>query len=126
MMGGRIDLTGKMFGNIEVLESAGTASSGHAQWRCQCKNCGKIYVALGTNLKRKNTQSCGCLAPEQMKRIRFDTTKDLLGKKYGSWRVKYKSNKRNTSGAVMWMCECGCGNEKLVSSNSLRRGTSKC
>ena len=59
------DLTGKQFGRLIVVSQTQDYISPdgkhHAQWNCRC-DCGNpnIITALGTNLKRGNTTSCGC------------------------------------------------------------------
>lgn len=67
----RENLTGKRFGRLIVIKQAedyiepkrGTA---HSQWLCQC-DCGSTpIVVVGTSLKRRATQSCGCLAKERI------------------------------------------------------------
>ena len=54
-MNTRIDLVGKTFGFLTVLEMLPLDMC-----KCQCK-CGKIINVLGHNLKRHNTESCGCI-----------------------------------------------------------------
>lgn len=59
-MGKLIDLTGKRFGRLTVLEKD---SSGHNKptiWTCKC-DCGKITKVDGHDLKRGKTKSCGCI-----------------------------------------------------------------
>ena len=53
------DLTGMKFGRLEVLERAGSSPTKQALWLCRCE-CGTKIVVFGSNLKRGNTQSCGC------------------------------------------------------------------
>lgn len=52
------DLTGFQFGELTVLEQVKSTSYGQTQWRCKC-NCGNEIIALGINLRRGNTTSCG-------------------------------------------------------------------
>lgn len=55
-----IDLTGKRFGNLIVLQKEGNAKdTGEAIWKCQC-DCGKIIFVKGYEL-RSGQSSCGCL-----------------------------------------------------------------
>lgn len=54
----RIDLTGKRFGRLTVLEYAGTGKSG-TFWKCKC-DCGKITTILSHSLRSGRTKSCGC------------------------------------------------------------------
>ena len=43
---------------------------------------------------------------------------DLTGKKFGKLTV-VKRNGSNKNGRALWLCECDCGNTKIVSGNSL-------
>ena len=57
-------LTGKTFGNLKVIERAGSeprSSGGHARWKCLCV-CGNIIVTRGSSLRNRHTESCGCLS----------------------------------------------------------------
>lgn len=55
-----IDLTGKRFGKLVVIERAKGVFN-HAYWKCQC-DCGNIVEAVdGYNLTNGYSQSCGCL-----------------------------------------------------------------
>lgn len=48
---------------------------------------------------------------------------DLTGQRFGFWKVLNKKEK-NKSGQTQWLCECDCGTQKTVTSNSLRTGNS--
>ena len=50
----RIDLTGQKFGKLFVIEMLP-----NDYCKCIC-DCGNVATVLGHNLKRGNTQSCGC------------------------------------------------------------------
>ena len=58
-----IDLTGKRFGKLVVLNRQGyhVTKGGFKRilWLCQC-NCGNKKIVLGHDLKRGHTNSCGC------------------------------------------------------------------
>lgn len=54
-----IDLTGKRFGRLVVVDRAGTVNR-KATWNCKC-DCGNVLVVHTTHLKSGNTKSCGCL-----------------------------------------------------------------
>ena len=77
-----IDLTGKKFGRLTVLCREGTYQrpSGNKEptWRCVCE-CGNEVVVQSSNLKRKNTLSCGCLQSENRKVPRRETEYEILG-----------------------------------------------
>ena len=57
-----VDLTGKKFGFLTVIQRAQTnTKSGHAQWECEC-DCGNANIIVsGSHLRSGHTQSCGCL-----------------------------------------------------------------
>ncbi|MGU1083844.1 hypothetical protein ACSEN7_26860 [Pseudomonas aeruginosa] len=55
-----IDLSGREFGLLTVLDKAGRDGTGKTLWRCECR-CGQITFATGLNLRSGNTKSCGCL-----------------------------------------------------------------
>ena len=46
-------------------------------------------------------------------------SKDLLGQKFGKLTVIDKTDKRDSSGAIIWKCQCECGNIIEVRTNSL-------
>lgn len=56
-----INLTGKKFGRLVVLERANNTSP--VYWRCLC-DCGKTHNVQGAHLKTGNVTSCGCFANE--------------------------------------------------------------
>jgi group I intron endonuclease len=57
-----VDDTGKRYGRLTVIRYYDTKP--HARWVCLC-DCGKEIIAHGNNLRKGNTQSCGCLAAER-------------------------------------------------------------
>lgn len=63
-MGKFIDLTGKRFGRLIVIErekdSALPSGQKRRMWLCKC-DCGNEKIIGGNDLKRGNTKSCGCL-----------------------------------------------------------------
>jgi hypothetical protein len=63
-MGKRLELVGKTFGRLTVIERDNNDSTGHVKWLCRCI-CGTISTVRGNNLKRGGTKSCGCLQKEQ-------------------------------------------------------------
>lgn len=60
----KIDLIGKSFGRLTVVEDSGMrATKGEVKWLCRCE-CGNTTLATGGNLKSGTVSSCGCLARE--------------------------------------------------------------
>ena len=59
-MTARLDITGRRFGRLTVLNFSHTGKWGKAFWACRC-DCGAETAASGEDLKSGNTSSCGCL-----------------------------------------------------------------
>lgn len=53
-MGKVIDITGKKYGKLTVIEYAD-----HAFWKCRC-SCGKEVIVRGAHLRSGASKSCGC------------------------------------------------------------------
>ena len=74
-MGKLIDLTGKAFGRLRVLERAGSYRSqsnpysSEPLWKCLCDpeigGCGAEVIVMGHNLRGGKVRSCGCLRAEK-------------------------------------------------------------
>lgn len=62
-MGKKLDLKGKRFGRLVVLEGAGLNKHQKTLWKCRC-DCGNIDTFVGGSLQSGNTKSCGCLKLE--------------------------------------------------------------
>lgn len=52
------------------------------------------------------------------------TAKDETGNRYGRLVVLRRAEERK-SGRVCWVCKCDCGNEAIVSGESLRNGCTR-
>jgi len=104
-----IDLTGKKYGKLTVLEFVGKKKR-HYMWRCKC-DCGKERIVSSDNLNSGNTKSCGCL--------RKDKIINLSGKRFGYLTV---IKKHHSGKYVYWLCKCDCGRETVVNGSSLRNG----
>lgn len=57
-----IDLTGRAFGRLMVLERSENGGK-EPRWLCACI-CGRKKVVFGSSLKSGQTRSCGCIARE--------------------------------------------------------------
>jgi very-short-patch-repair endonuclease len=68
----KIDLTGKVFGYLTILEDTGKRYQGDGNiiWKCRCE-CGNVIEVLAGNLLRKkeHTISCGCKKSKGEKKI---------------------------------------------------------
>ena len=111
-----IDLTGKTFGRLTVLQRHHeNAAGGQPRWLCRC-SCGNTTVAWGSRLRIGMKKTCGCVNP------RFD---DLTGRVFGRLTVESQAGIRSHS--AIWNCVCSCGNSVVVDGGSLKSGgTSSC
>jgi hypothetical protein len=56
----KIDIAGKKFGRLTVIEEAGRDPRGLVTWSCEC-DCGRRVVKAGADLARGRIVSCGCM-----------------------------------------------------------------
>lgn len=61
-----VDLEGRRFGKLFVVESIIDEREVHQHWMCFC-DCGKVTKVFTVNLTSGATRSCGC---EQMEGLR--------------------------------------------------------
>ena len=118
------DITNQRFGKLIAIEPTKNKKGGSIIWKCKC-DCGNTaYVSVSElNRTNNNTQSCGCRQIEQAKKIGIKNGTDLLNKKFGKLTVVEKTNKR-MGRAIVWKCQCDCGNICYVSTNNLKSGHS--
>lgn len=62
MLSRLINLVGKKFGRLTVLERVEKGSI-HSYWKCRC-DCGNVIDVRGSCLREKQTKSCGCFRRE--------------------------------------------------------------
>lgn len=121
-----IDIAGRVFGRLRVVERSGRSQSGDALWLCVCK-CGNSTVVSYSSLNSGNTKSCGCLHKEALIVSNRSRRLNLKGKRFGKLTVLEEVPKRSSDGHVKWRCLCDCGNTSIVSSASLvGRNTRSC
>lgn len=108
-----IDLRGKTFGKLKVIEKDPDSKPGKAKWVCECK-CGNIVSVLSDSLRNGKTRSCGC-ARSQIKH-------DLTNQTFGFLKViESVKNERIKGNETRWKCLCqNCGRTVEVSSYWLR------
>lgn len=99
------DLSNQQFGKLTAISRIkGT------QWLCQCE-CGETLKVGAYYLKKGRITNCGCVH-------------DLTGKKFGRLTVIAKAGK-GADNRFQWKCICECGKEKIVSGESLKKGTTR-
>lgn len=83
-----LDLLGKKFGNLLVVEKTDKRKDLHIIWKCVC-DCGNIYYAKGSYLKCGHITSCGCKYREKIS----SPYVKRLGKVYQ--QMKHRCYKKN-------------------------------
>lgn len=125
-----IDLRGKRFGRLLVIERADNyIKSGKikTKWLCRC-DCGKEKPILGSSLKNGETISCGCFRKEKLSEIK---SIDIMGKTFGKLtvikRVENYINPKSKDKPIRYICKCECGNICVTRASDLRnRHTVSC
>lgn len=79
-----LKLVGKKFGRLTVQSQNPTrASLRNIRWDCIC-DCGNKVIVIGSNLVRKQTESCGCFQKEVTQQT-FTTHGMARTKTYATW-----------------------------------------
>lgn len=108
-----IDITGKRFGQLVAVARA-ESTGDRTRWLCKC-DCGNEKIFEYSNLVDGRTKTCGA---------RVHKIKNLTGKRFGKLTVLSLANEE---GPARWLCECECGNKKIVLGTSLTNGnTTSC
>lgn len=66
-MGKFVDLTGKRFGRLTVIERSPSIKLGVTRWLCKC-DCGNLTVTTTGRLRNGTCRSCGCLHIESARK----------------------------------------------------------
>lgn len=126
----KIDLIGQHFNQLTVIkETDKRNASGCILWECKC-SCGNITYAASTELKNGHKKSCGCLQKIKAGEIGRNNLIDISGKKFGKLTVikkMYSKKTTNNSTKIYWLCQCDCGQSKIIEGNALKQGnTTSC
>lgn len=117
MAGKPKDLTGQKFNMLTALEPTDRRSSGAVIWKCRC-DCGAITEVKSSALRNGGTKSCGCLQKTRSQEV---NRKNIAGVRFGKLIACAPTDKRS-SGSIVWLCECDCGNKIEVRASSLQSG----
>ena len=99
----RVDLTGQIFKDFQVLEYIG-----NKKYRLKCLRCGEEKEVYTANILKGYGVTCSLDKPQELK----------PGDQFGEWTVvEYVGNKK-------YLCICSCGNTKEVLKCNLLNGSS--
>lgn len=109
-MGAKINLTGKKFNMLTVIEDSGERMNEQVCWLCKC-DCGNTTIVRGHDLRSGRVKNCGC----------YDE-KDLIGKTIGKLTVVSRGENDKGSLHVVYNCMCSCGNKCRIRRTHLCNG----
>lgn len=100
-MSKKLNLSGKVFGRLTVLDEAKERhQAGLVMWHCQC-TCGEAVIVAGSILTRGRTKSCGCLQRDAVKELNKTSGTHRCSDTniYWIWRGMHKrcKNKKDAS-----------------------------
>lgn len=123
----KLDLTGKVYGELTVIGPAPNRKVGGATrvfWKCKC-SCGREKEVSASALRSGGTKSCGECVRHKRRKLRKDA-EDLAGRKFGFLTVIERAEpvfrKNGDKITSRWRCKCDCGNEVVVEKSELTQG----
>ncbi|MFJ8457274.1 hypothetical protein [Bacillus paramycoides] len=125
-MGKIIDLKGKKFNRLMVVEYSHKNKHGKAVWDCICE-CGNVTQVIGSQLRNGMTKSCGCIQKEKAAKSIQSLIKrefdDLTNIKYNRLTVLQFIETKHSH--RIWECKCDCGKVVNVREQALKKGKTK-
>lgn len=115
-----LDLLGKRFNRLLVIEKTKKRLEGMIIWKCQC-DCGNFKEVPTSYLTSGDTQSCGCYQKEQTSKASMI---DISNQRFGRL-IAIEPTQERSGKTIKWKCRCDCGNFVNVASTSLRQGLTK-
>ena len=112
-----IDLLGRRFGKLLVVEKLPERQDRYTTWRCRC-DCGGEIIVNTRRLQRSTVTDCGC---EPKPAATYGPiAQDLTGQRFGKLVAIRRVENRNLR--TRWLCQCDCGNSCTVTTQCLKSG----
>ena len=110
------NLTGQVFGRLEVLHRVARTAAGRPRWRVRCTNCGGQQDIRRDALLTIKAPETGCKCCEHLDRLKQELLTDQV---IGGGRVVDYAG-RNRHRLHTWLCRCCCGAESTRETGNLR------
>ena len=114
----RSNIAGQRFGLLVAVRYDHTDEKHRQHWLFQC-DCGNTKVLPIASVKWSRVRSCGCLFEKHITEL---NKQDITGQKYDRLTALRPTEERDSSGSIIWECQCECGNMVLLSVNAFRNG----
>lgn len=117
---GHLDITGNVYGYLEVIAHDRNCVRQGALWRCRCR-CGAEVVKAAQRLKSGNVKSCGCYRREHGAKVGRENAGQgrggeaskvsavMPGVRYGRLEVLGEVSNEGPDHNRSWVCRCDCG-----------------
>ena len=126
---GEVGIVGQTFDMLTVTGPAPRSEVCRHRWRCVCE-CGEVVDKTTSQLKNSDGfLNCGCNPKPKghgfnnYVKQRFG---NLIGQRFGILTVLEQGTSVKGRTGRDWICQCECGNTKVVTTASLNRGVSSC
>lgn len=94
-MSRKLDMIGKRFGKLTVIEEYDRNKRGYYRYLCKC-DCGNEKIAIGSELQNGHIKSCGCYKKDSIINRCAKYTKEEK-KLYGIWKgIRSRCNNKNS------------------------------
>ena len=113
-MPSRLDLTGNIYDELTVVEMLYNYNNKHRTY-CRCVTVNGNEVVVRADALQSGATHCAKGAGRTGKAM------DITGERFGLLRAISPTDKRTSNGAVIWMCQCDCGNTTEVPLGQLTR-----
>ena len=88
----KLDLAGKKFGRLTLIEVIGVNLSKQRIWKCRC-DCGQEHSASQAHITKGKTTSCGCFRRERATRHNSCRTPEWFAYQHAKARCKPTASK---------------------------------
>lgn len=111
----RLDLTGKVYDELTVVEMLYNYNNKHRTY-CKCFTFDGDEVIVRADALQSGATHCAKGAGKTGKAI------DITGQRFGLLIAVKPTSQRSSNGSVIWECLCDCGNTTFVPLGQLTRG----